>query len=287
MFHSVALPLHFADKVPLTLIQLGQTSKDKAWNLEHARRTVIEAVQKDKSRKPRMVVLPECWNSPYGVQYFDTYAEDFGGAYEAVKAPLSGERIDAAPAIEASSEEKQVAEQQQQAFEKRWTIDGIKPIDVSNSPSETVKMMAGLAKELDIVLVGGSIPERDAKTGKLYNTATVFDETGRLISMHRKLHLFDIDIPGKMTFQESKTLTAGDRITVFECSLGRFGLAICYDLRFPKLPRWPRGSARAPSSTPAPSTPRPVRGPGSCSSEGAQPTTRSTSSPARRQTLGR
>lgn len=178
MFHSVALPLHFADKVPLTLIQLGQTSKDKAWNLEHARRTVIEAVQKDKSRKPRMVVLPECWNSPYGVQYFDTYAEDFGGAYEAVKAPLSGERIDAAPAIEASSEEKQVAEQQQKAFEKRWTIDGIKPIDVSNSPSETVKMMAGLAKELDIVLVGGSIPERDAKTGKLYNTATVFDETG-------------------------------------------------------------------------------------------------------------
>lgn len=53
--------------------------------------------------------------------------------------------------------------------------------------------------------------------------------------MHRKLHLFDIDIPGKMTFQESKTLTAGDRITVFECSLGRFGLAICYDLRFPEL----------------------------------------------------
>lgn len=38
-----------------------------------------------------------------------------------------------------------------------------------------------------------------------------------------------------MTFQESKTLTAGDRITVFECSLGRFGLAICYDLRFPEL----------------------------------------------------
>lgn len=40
---------------------------------------------------------------------------------------------------------------------------------------------------------------------------------GRLISMHRKLHLFDIDIPGKMTFQESLTLTGGDRVTVFEC----------------------------------------------------------------------
>lgn len=57
---------------------------------------------------------------------------------------------------------------------------------------------------------------------------------GRLISLHRKLHLFDIDIPGKMTFQESKTLTAGDRATVFECSLGRFGLGICYDIRFPE-----------------------------------------------------
>lgn len=40
--------------------------------------------------------------------------------------------------------------------------------------------------------------------------------TGKLISMHRKVHLFDIDIPGKMTFQESLTLTGGDRVTVFD-----------------------------------------------------------------------
>lgn len=53
--------------------------------------------------------------------------------------------------------------------------------------------------------------------------------------MLAQVHLFDIDIPGKMTFQESLTLTGGDRVTVFECSLGRFGLAICYDMRFPEL----------------------------------------------------
>ena len=53
--------------------------------------------------------------------------------------------------------------------------------------------------------------------------------------MCRKVHLFDINIPGKMVFQESETLTGGDRVTVFDCSLGRFGLGICYDMRFPEL----------------------------------------------------
>ena len=62
--------------------------------------------------------------------------------------------------------------------------------------------------------------------------------------MHRKLHLFDVDFPGKITFQESKTLTPGDSITMFDCGsyhltlihtdYGRFGLGICYDLRFPE-----------------------------------------------------
>lgn len=40
---------------------------------------------------------------------------------------------------------------------------------------------------------------------------------GRVVAVHRKLHLFDIDIPGKMTFQESETLTAGEHVSVFDC----------------------------------------------------------------------
>lgn len=243
VFHSIGLPVNISQHpIDLTLIQLGQTSKDKTKNLEHATKSILNAISKQSSNKnSKMVVLPECWNSPYGVHYFDTYAEDFGGLYEKVKAPLGKKSkttlADAAFRVLNGEDEEEIAHKQQEELVQRWTIDGLdgKGVDVMNSPSETLKHMSQISKELGIILVGGSIPERDGKTGKLYNTATVFDEQGRLISLHRKLHLFDIDIPGKMTFQESKTLTAGDRITVFECSLGRFGLAICYDLRFPEM----------------------------------------------------
>lgn len=53
--------------------------------------------------------------------------------------------------------------------------------------------------------------------------------------MERKVHLFNIDIPGGITFKESETLTPGDKVTVFDCALGRFGVGICYDMRFPEL----------------------------------------------------
>ncbi|KAH0445929.1 hypothetical protein IEQ34_025238 [Dendrobium chrysotoxum] len=242
VFHSLGLPLQLTKRpIDLTLIQLGQTSTDKQSNLDHARQTVRRAVSKSGSSgsNTRLVVLPECWNSPYGVHFFDTYAEDFGGLYERVKSPLAERKPIANAAHVAAKgdlDEVQAATAQQEALVERWTVDGLngRSVSVGESKSETLRMMSDLSKELGIVLVGGSIPERDAKTGKLYNTASVFNEHGDLISLHRKLHLFDIDIPGKMTFQESKTLTAGDRITVFECSLGRFGLAICYDLRFPE-----------------------------------------------------
>lgn len=47
-----------------------------------------------------------------------------------------------------------------------------------------------------------------------------------------QVHLFDIDIPGKIRFKESDVLTAGDCITTFECYGVKIGLGICYDLRF-------------------------------------------------------
>lgn len=238
VFHSLSLPLHFSvDSVDLTLIQLGQTTSDKRKNIDHARSTILNCVKASKEGKNnRIVVLPECWNSPYGIQYFDTYAEDFGGCWEKIKLPVGKKRIASAGST-SQTEERKAAQEQQLQFEERWTVDGKdgKGVEIDAScPSETIKMMSDLAKELGVVLIGGSIPERDTSSGKLYNTASVFDEQGRLISLHRKLHLFDIDIPGGLTFQESKTLTAGDRVTIFECSLGRFGLGICYDLRFPE-----------------------------------------------------
>lgn len=82
-------------------------------------------------------------------------------------------------------------------------------------------------------LIGGSIPEREGD--RLYNTSLSFSPTGELLGKHRKLHLFDIDVPGKIRFQESEVLTGGDRVTMIDTEYGRLGVAICYDVRFPEL----------------------------------------------------
>lgn len=50
-----------------------------------------------------------------------------------------------------------------------------------------------------------------------------------------QVHLFDIDIPGKMTFKESDVLSPGNKITTFEYKNIKIGLGICYDLRFPEM----------------------------------------------------
>ena len=49
------------------------------------------------------------------------------------------------------------------------------------------------------------------------------------------MHLFDIDVPGKITFKESETLSAGNDVTTFNTPFGTIGLGICYDIRFPEL----------------------------------------------------
>lgn len=98
------------------------------------------------------------------------------------------------------------------------------------------QLMSRIAKENKIYLVGGSIPEID-EDNRIYNTSYVFNLHGRQIAKHRKMHLFDIDVKGGQYFKESDTLSAGNQVTVFDTPYGKFGLMICYDLRFPELSR--------------------------------------------------
>lgn len=95
-----------------------------------------------------------------------------------------------------------------------------------------LEKLSAWAEDNGVLLVGGSIPERG--DGKLYNSAYVFGPDGRQLARHRKVHLFDVDIPG-MRFKESDTFAAGDAVTVFDSPFGRFGLAVCFDVRFPEL----------------------------------------------------
>ena len=92
------------------------------------------------------------------------------------------------------------------------------------------QMLARAAKENGVYLVGGSVPELEA--GKIYNTSFLFDREGRELARHRKVHLFDIDVPGGQRFKESDTLTAGDQITLVDTPWGKIGVAICFDIRF-------------------------------------------------------
>ncbi|MBP1736431.1 MAG: putative amidohydrolase [Oscillospiraceae bacterium] len=93
-----------------------------------------------------------------------------------------------------------------------------------------------LARRHQIYLSAGTMPEADG-SGRIYNTAYVFDREGRQIAKHRKMHLFDINVRGGQRFAESETLTAGNVVTVFETEFGTMGLCICYDFRFPELAR--------------------------------------------------
>ncbi|MDF2569434.1 MAG: nit1 [Sporomusa sp.] len=105
---------------------------------------------------------------------------------------------------------------------------------VSDGP--TIAMLARCAAKYKVIVVGGSIPEKD-DAGNIFNTSFIFNEDGELIGRHRKIHLFDVAIKGGTVFQESKTLSAGSSMTVVQTSLGTIGIAICYDARFPELAR--------------------------------------------------
>ncbi len=102
----------------------------------------------------------------------------------------------------------------------------------------THRRLGDLAAELGVHLLIGSGAEPAAgEGGRCHNTSMLFGPDGGLIASYRKLHLFDVDVPGGVRFSESATCAPGDRIVVAETTLGRLGLSICYDLRFPELYR--------------------------------------------------
>jgi predicted amidohydrolase len=94
---------------------------------------------------------------------------------------------------------------------------------------------SALARELGITLAPGTIRE-PAPGGKVWNTLLVYGPDGARRGRYRKMHLFDVDVPGGPRERESDVFAPGDEVVVVDVpGLGPTGLAICYDLRFPEL----------------------------------------------------
>jgi predicted amidohydrolase len=102
---------------------------------------------------------------------------------------------------------------------------------------------AALADALGVHLLIGSFSEQhlladgSVDSERCHNTSLLFGPEGQRLAQYRKMHLFDVDVPGGLTIAESGSVTPGDEVVVADTDLGRIGMSICYDLRFPEMYR--------------------------------------------------
>ncbi|QSQ17268.1 carbon-nitrogen hydrolase family protein [Myxococcus landrumensis] len=101
----------------------------------------------------------------------------------------------------------------------------------------TLSRMAELARERKVTLLAGSVLEAGAPGGRLYNTSVLFGPDGERLAVYRKMHLFDVDVGDGATYQESAAVAPGTEVVAADTAVGRLGMSVCYDLRFPELYR--------------------------------------------------
>lgn len=102
-------------------------------------------------------------------------------------------------------------------------------------PGPASERFSVLAAEMQVLLCAGSLCERAADAARGFNTSLLFDAGGHLLAQYRKVHLFDIVIPGRVCSRESDFMQPGTQVKAVPTPLGVLGQAICYDLRFPEL----------------------------------------------------
>jgi predicted amidohydrolase len=116
--------------------------------------------------------------------------------------------------------------------------DKLRAAEVLDGRGPVSTALAELCTRHDLWIIGGGTPETvPGDPRRTYNTALVVDPRGTLVRSYRKVHLFDVDIPGGATLRESDGTVAGTGLEVVEIDGISVGLSICYDLRFPELYR--------------------------------------------------
>lgn len=97
--------------------------------------------------------------------------------------------------------------------------------------------LGALSAELGVHLLAGTLPERGPDPARTYNTSVLFGPDGARVAVYRKIHLFDVALGEGATHVESESVAPGDRLVLAETRLGKLGLSVCYDLRFPDVYR--------------------------------------------------
>ena len=123
---------------------------------------------------------------------------------------------------------------------EKWNaIGSVETLRANAEPlegGESVEAMSGWAARHGITLVGGSITEAREGREKLSNTCAVFDPSGEIAAVYRKIHMFDVEVGGHV-YRESEAEEPGEETLVCDAEGWRVGLSVCYDLRFPELYR--------------------------------------------------
>ncbi|MFJ1212372.1 carbon-nitrogen hydrolase family protein [Burkholderia pyrrocinia] len=98
------------------------------------------------------------------------------------------------------------------------------------------RFLADAARRHGIWVIGGTLPLKAPEADRVLNTTLVFDPSGNEAARYDKIHLFNFE-KGDESFDEARTIRAGDTVVAFDAPFGRIGLSVCYDLRFPELYR--------------------------------------------------
>jgi deaminated glutathione amidase len=125
------------------------------------------------------------------------------------------------------------------ALPELWSCHGLDKVYRQNAeliPGPTTEFLGGLARELGMYVLGGSILEGEPGAQRLFNTSTFFDPSGELVAVYRKIHLFDVKAPDR-EYLESNLIAPGCEIVTAKAGIATLGLSVCYDLRFPELYR--------------------------------------------------
>lgn len=104
------------------------------------------------------------------------------------------------------------------------------------SENTALRALAKMARDHKVWIHAGSVKEAH-EGGKPFNASVLLNDRGEIEAVYRKLHLFDVVLPSGVPILESNSMRAGDHVVVADTPFGRFGMSICYDVRFPELYR--------------------------------------------------